>query len=636
MAAASSTKIVPQILDGEDDYKDWSVRVKTYLLSKDLWDVVESEPPEQEGVGDFKAWRKNNAEALHAIQLSCGPRTFPSIRDKANAKAAWDTLETLFNREKRRGDWCKAKEFLTQLPGAITATDSMGNTALHKATYKGNKQIVEELVQLMTEKQLETKNNSDETALTIAAAENIKIVECLVAKNKKLLGIAQDGSQLTPILIAAKNDRWDIVRYLYSVTPLEDLKPDKGPWGSELVCYCLQAKQFGIHVKHSLSVVDVRINVQNQENEQGDQRNSTDLGLLQGLSSWLSEFLGINHIRNLKLHHVRSREILDMVRVLIKDLNNEEMMANRGLRDTVLLAAQNGIVELVTTVCKARPKLLDGMYGKPIFHRAVECRQENVYSLIYGIGKKYDVATLKDNSGNSMLHYAGMLSPLEKLNGIAGPALQMQRERQWYKEVESIVVTASEASPFDEHILTAARLFTENHKELHKKGEKWMKATSSSYTVVNALIVTIMFAAAFTVPGGNNPETGYPIFLNKKLFMVFIVSDAISLFSSATSALMFLGIHISRYAEDDFLTFLPTKMITGISTLFISIVAMMVAFSSALFMMLQHKSLIITPIIAFASVPVIYFIWMHFPLLFEIFLSTYGGGLFDKKCKRWI
>ncbi|XP_050134519.1 uncharacterized protein LOC126610481 [Malus sylvestris] len=826
MGAASSTTIVPQILDGEDDYKDWSVRVKTYLLSKDLWDVVESEPLEQEGVGDIKAWRKNNAEALHVIQLTCGPRTFPSIRDEANAKAAWDTLETLFNREKpkllsmaavinpveytgdydpwfeavSRRDWCKAKEFLTQHPGAITATDSMGNTALHKATYKGNKQIVEELVQLMTEEQLEIKNNNHETALTIAAAENIKIVECLVAKNKKLLGIAEDGSQLTPILIAAKNDRWDIVRHLYSVTPLEDLKPDKGRWGSELVCYCLQAKQFAtykgnkqiveelvqlmteeqleiknnnhetaltiaaaenikiveclvaknkkllgiaedgsqltpiliaakndrwdivrhlysvtpledlkpdkgrwgselvcyclqakqfdiawdllgrcprlsytqgltrcplyeyallpiafpsgtsfkfwqrwiykcIHVKHALSVVDVRINVQNQENEQ-DKWNRTDLGLLQGLPSWLSEFLGINHICELKLHHVRSREILDIAYDLIKDLKNEEMpeemTANRGLRDTLLLAAQNGIVELVTTVCKARPELLKGTYGKPIFHRAVEHRQENVYSLIYGISKTYDLATLKDNSGNSMLHYAGMLSPLEKLNGVAGPALQMQRERQWYKEVESFVVTATGASTFEEHILIAARLFTKNHKELHKKGEKWMKATSSSYTVVNALIVTIMFAAAFTVPGGNNPETGYPIFLNKKLFMVFIVLDAISLFSSATSALMFLGIHISRYAEDDFLTFLPTKMITGISTLFISILAMMVAFSSALFIMLQHKSLIITSIIAFASVPVIYFIWMHFPLLFEILLSTYGGGLFNKKCKRWI
>ncbi|XP_050134528.1 uncharacterized protein LOC126610486 isoform X3 [Malus sylvestris] len=587
------------------------------------------------------------------------------------------------------GDWCKAKVFLTQHPSAITATDSFGDTALHNAVFAWHEQIVEELVQLMTEEQLETKNKWGLTALAIAAGEeNIKMVECLVAKNKKLLGIA-DHNQMTPILIAAENHRWDIVRYLYSQTPLEDLKPDKGPCGSQLVIYCLQAKQFDIvlklldycpalgyakgfesypiyefallpsafpsgtslkfwqrwiykyiHVEHAPSVSDARINVQNQENEQGDQRNSTDLGLLQGLPSWLSEFFGINHICELKLHHVRSREILDIACDLIKDLKKEEMTeemtANRGLRDTLLLAAQNGIVELVTTVCKARPELLKGMYGKPIFHRAVEHRQENVYSLIYGISKTDDLATLKDNSGNSMLHYAGMLSPLEKLNGVAGPALQMQRERQWYKEVESFVVTATGASPFEEHILTAARLFTQNHEELHKKGEKWMKATSSSYTVVNALIVTIMFAAAFTVPGGNNPETGYPIFLNKKLFMVFIVSDAISLFSSATSALMFLGIHISRYAEDDFLTFLPTKMITGIFTLFISILAMMVAFSSALFIMLQHKSLIITPIIAFASVPVIYFIWMHFPLLFEILLSTYGGGLFNKKCKRWI
>ncbi|KAM1953951.1 hypothetical protein EV2_024132 [Malus domestica] len=536
----------------------------------------------------------------------------------------------------------------------------------------------------MTEEQLETKIDSDETALTIAAATNLKIVECLVARNKKLLGIVKDSSQMTPIVIAAKQHRWDIVRYLYSVTPLEDLKPDKGPCGSELVSYCLQAKEFGIawdllrrcpslsctpgltscpmyeyallpsafpsgtslkfwqrwiykciHVKHAPSVSDARINVQNQENEQGDQGNSTDLGLLQGLPSRLSEFLGINHIREMKLHHVWSREFLG----LIKDSNIKEMTAYYGIVDTVLRAVQNGIVELVITLCKARPELLDkklGRNGKYIFHHAVECRQEKVYSLIYGIDKRYYLATLKDDSGNSMLDYAGMLSPLEKLDGIAGPALQMQRERQWHKEVESFVVTALGASPFDEHILTAARLFTQNHEELHKKGEKWMKATSSSYTVVNALIVTIMFAAAFTVPGGNNPETGYPIFLNKKLFMVFIVSDAISLFSSATSALMFLGIHISRYAEDDFLTFLPTKMITGISTLFISIVAMMVAFSSALFIMLQHKSLIITPIIAFACVPVIYFIWMHFPLLFEIFLSTYGGGLFDKKCKRWI
>ena len=125
------------------------------------------------------------------------------------------------------------------------------------------------------------------------------------------------------------------------------------------------------------------------------------------------------------------------------------------------------------------------------------------------------------------------------------------------------------------------------------KGEKWMKDTASSCTVVGALIVTIMFATAFTVPGGNDQNNGFPIFLNRKLFMVFIVSDALSLFSSSTSVLMFLGILTSRYAEEDFLESLPRKMIIGLSTLFFSIVAMMTTFSTTLLLMLHEQSWIL-------------------------------------------
>ncbi|KAM1058603.1 hypothetical protein ACFX2I_023325 [Malus domestica] len=212
----------------------------------------------------------------------------------------------------------------------------------------------------------------------------------------------------------------------------------------------------------------------------------------------------------------------------------------------------------------------------------------------------------------------------------------MQRERQWYKEVESIVVQLSGVPTKNKDGLTPPKLFTQSHKKLHEDGERWMKETARSYTVVSALIITIMFVAAFTVPGGDNQETGFPIFLNENLFMVFVISDAISLFSSATSALMFLGILTSRYAEDDFLKSLPTKMIIGLSTLFISVATMMIAFSSALFIMLQDKSWIVSPIIFLAAVPVILFIWMQSPLLLEIIVSTYGRGIFDKKVKRWM
>ena len=67
---------------------------------------------------------------------------------------------------------------------------------------------------------------------------------------------------------------------------------------------------------------------------------------------------------------------------------------------------------------------------------------------------------------------------------------------------------------------TPRELFIESHKELMKEGEKWMKSMATSYTVVGALIVTIMFAAAFTVPSGNNQDTGYPMLLKNKLFML--------------------------------------------------------------------------------------------------------------------
>ena len=183
--------------------------------------------------------------------------------------------------------------------------------------------------------------------------------------------------------------------------------------------------------------------------------------------------------------------------------------------------------------------------------------------------------------------------------------------------------------------LTPRELFTREHIEMKNEGEKWMKETATSCSVVATFIVTIMFAAAFTVPGGNDQNTGLPTFRNEKLFMLFMVADALSLFSSSTSVLMFLGILTSRYEEEDFLFSLPRKMIIGLSTLFLSIGTMMIAFSAALFLMLHRQSWIFPPVICFASVPVTLFVIMQFPLLVDMFISTYVSSIFDPKIKYW-
>lgn len=103
---------------------------------------------------------------------------------------------------------------------------------------------MEELVQLMTPEDLEMQDVTW-TALHLAARLNLKMVECMVTKNKNLLGFVEQSHGLTPILFAAKNDLWDIARYLYSLTPIQDLMPENGPYGAGLVCFCFYAKQFG-------------------------------------------------------------------------------------------------------------------------------------------------------------------------------------------------------------------------------------------------------------------------------------------------------------------------------------------------------------------------------------------------------
>jgi hypothetical protein len=203
------------------------------------------------------------------------------------------------------------------------------------------------------------------------------------------------------------------------------------------------------------------------------------------------------------------------------------------------------------------------------------------------------------------------------------------------QEVESIVHPKVKEA-LNKDGLTPHELFTKNHKDMVQAGEQWMKGTATSCTVVAALIVTVMFASAFTVPGGNNQETGSPVFLHKRLFMVFIISDALSLFSSSTSVLMFLGILTSRYAEEDFLKSLPIKMIIGLSTLFFSIATMMIAFSAALLIMLHGKSGLVIPVICLASVPVTLFILMQFPILLDMSISTFKPGIFDRKMKPWV
>ncbi|GLT97812.1 hypothetical protein SLE2022_153590 [Rubroshorea leprosula] len=360
-------------------------------------------------------------------------------------------------------------------------------------------------------------------------------------------------------------------------------------------------------------------------------------GRLRRLGSMLLNFFGIKQIYDLKLTHLYALEILRCMCDHVSTLKRESLR-KCGVIDAMFEATKQGIVEIVVELLKvSQPVNHRNEHNRHVFMIAIQHRQEKIFNLLYGIPDawKNRILSRLDKDKNSMLHVAGEKDPDFQHARISNPALQMQRELQWFKEVESIVPEwCKEVKNKSGH--TPYEVFSKSHKELVEEGEKWMKGTAQSFIIVGALIVTIMFAAAFTVPGGNNQNTGFPIFFHKRLFMTFIMSDAVSFFAASISVLMFLGILTSRFAQEDFLVSLPRKLIIGLSTLFISIAAMMVSFCATLLIMLQDQWWAIIHIIMMASIPVTLFIWLQFPLLKEIFVSTYAPGIFNRKKKPWL
>ncbi|KAJ0703580.1 putative ankyrin repeat-containing domain, PGG domain, ankyrin repeat-containing domain superfamily [Helianthus annuus] len=324
-------------------------------------------------------------------------------------------------------------------------------------------------------------------------------------------------------------------------------------------------------------------------------------------------------------------------KIIIELKPAKETYSSRVLFIAAEMGNTNFLVELIRKYPDLIWKVNDD--NQTIFHIAIKHRHEGIYNLLYEIGAMKDLITpLKDLKNNNMLHLVGKIAKQKRLEDVSGVALQMQRELLWFKEVKNMI-PPSYRERVNEDGLTPHELFTKEHKDLVTHGEKWMKGTANQCMIVAALIATIVFAAAFTVPGGydqtNNKTNGIPVFHSKATFMVFVVADAISLFLSCASILIFLSILTSRYAEDDFLESVPKKLISGLLTLFMSITTMTIAFGVSFFV-LYHKGLIWMPILicAFGLLPVLLYIWLQYNLFSDVIRSTYRSRYLFKPHKH--
>ncbi|RVW18307.1 hypothetical protein CK203_109117 [Vitis vinifera] len=284
---------------------------------------------------------------------------------------------------------------------------------------------------------------------------------------------------------------------------------------------------------------------------------------------------------------------------LLNHLCTEVLKVSRAkeiFRQSFINGAKYGIPEILEEIIKSYPYALEYL-DEDVFKLAVLNRYEKIFNLICetGMHRQLIIRTRDDSNNDNILHLAGKLAPPHRLSLVSGAALQMQRE-------------------------------------LH-----WLIYTAKFYTLAAALLATVVFAAAITIPGGNHDDTGTPNFSKEIAFKVFAVSDALSLFLSIASALICLSILTTRYAEDDFLFALPRRLIFGLVTLFLSVTFMMIAYSSAIYLLFgEKKAWILITLAALACLPVTLYGILQFPLLVELIYSTYGPGIFGKHSNRLI
>lgn len=548
-----------------------------------------------------------------------------------------------------RGKWKEARKFIDEDPEALTAKITIASeTALHIAVGTGKDiAFVEKLVRRMSPEELAFPDQNGETALSVAAiVGNIKAAELLYNKNPDLPNIA--GKSGLPIHRAAQYGQKGMVLYLLEVTR-RDIEPSpfSGESGVKLLNSVIVAEFYDI----ALKLVDMYPELATMElNGVGsplsvlaEKPNAFPSGCQVKL--WpqvLNPFVYFKRVRDTKLMHHQALELVQRLCVEIMELDDAKAFSM--LQQPLHLAAKLGIHEIIEEIVDAFPPAIwsSDEENHNVFQLAVIYRRENVFNLIYQMSEyRHLVTRYIDPSGNNILHLAGRLPPSDRLNLVSGAALQMQRELQWFQEVEKFVQPAHKAGKNTKG-KTPTIVFSDEHQNLVKEGEKWMKDTATSCTVVAALIATVVFAATITVPGGNDQNNGIPLFIKLgqhevRAFAVFGVSDAISLFSSVSSILMFLSILTSRYSEVDFLLALPKRLIIGLSMLFISITSMMVAFSAALYLVFgQSHPWRLVPVGALATLPVTLFMFLQFPLLLEITRASYGPGIFRRQANRML
>ncbi|KAG4951468.1 hypothetical protein JHK85_045335 [Glycine max] len=283
-------------------------------------------------------------------------------------------------------------------------------------------------------------------------------------------------------------------------------------------------------------------------------------------------------------------------------------------RTALLIATKTGIVEIVEKFLDVNPEAIFHVTenNQNILTMAVKYRQKKIVRIIQRKGAIESLVGQISDKGRTILHEVARMD-YYKGEHLAGVAFQLQDELRWYDKVRRLIPKHYNMHcDIDGH--TPEDMLEMEHDGMLKEAQKWLKETAQSCSTVAILVATVVFAAAYTIPGGT--ENGTPVFLHSHVFLFFTIMDVVALATSLASVVVFLSILTSPCELWDFHKSLPRKLNLGFALLFLSLMTTMLAFSATMLLTirLEWKNWTSTLIYSAAFFPVTIFAMIQFPV----------------------
>ncbi|KAL7213604.1 hypothetical protein ACSBR2_016184 [Camellia fascicularis] len=299
--------------------------------------------------------------------------------------------------------------------------------------------------------------------------------------------------------------------------------------------------------------------------------------------------------------------------------SSQETIKGKTAGTPLFLATKLGILEIVEEILGMYPQAVEHIdhEGRNILHVAIKYRQIHIFDFV----EKLEIPMRRllrkiDNDGNSILHMVG--TKTKDAEDMRSPALLLREDLLLFERVKKIS-TAHFIEHFNNDGLTADKLFAKNNAKFRTEAKEWLKRTAENCSIVAVLIATVAFAAAYTVPGGPNQNTGYPLLQTKPFFVIFTLTDVLSLAFALTAVITFLSILTSSFQLKDFRRSLPQKLMLGLSLLILSVSMMMLAFAATVILLLHNKEQWIrNALYSVAFFPVCIFALSYLPLYIEL------------------